>query len=122
MSGLILARLAVAAVWAHQGLWCKLLGRAPQHRSILETTAQASSSWAGKLLITVGAVECGLAVWVIAGTGGRACAAVQTGLLSSMNAAALWRARHLIPDVAGMLLQNCAFLMLAWIAAGQVRL
>jgi AbrB family looped-hinge helix DNA binding protein len=29
-------RLAVALVWLYQGLWCKVLGRCPGHRAIVE--------------------------------------------------------------------------------------
>ena len=37
-----------------------------------------------------------------------------------MNATALLRARKLISDPVGMLLQNSIFVILAWIAAGQL--
>jgi hypothetical protein len=29
--------VVVAAVWLHQGLWCKVLGRDPSHRAVLGT-------------------------------------------------------------------------------------
>ena len=45
---------------------------------------------------------------------------MQTLLLVSMNAAGLLWARRLISEPAGMLLQNFVFLMLAWVAAGQL--
>jgi hypothetical protein len=44
----------------------------------------------------------------------------QTILLAAMNATALLRARNFISDPVGMLLQNCVFLIFAWIAAGQL--
>lgn len=120
MSSLMLPRIAVASVWIYQGLWCKLLGHAPHHRRIVEATPFFNSLWARRALVVLALFECGLGAWVLSGIRAHVAAMVQTVLLVSMNTTALLRARNLISDPAGMLLQNAAFLMLAWIAAGQL--
>ena len=119
LSPLVL-RLAIASVWFYQGFWCKLLGHAPQHRKIVETTPFLDSFRARQALIALGIWECLLAAWVLSGIHARDAAVMQTLLLVSMNAAGLLWARSLISDAVAMLLQNFAFLLLAWIAAGQV--
>lgn len=119
MSSLMLPRIAIASVWIYQGLWCKLLGHAPHHRKIVETTPFLNASRARQFLTALGVFECLLAAWAFSGIRAREAAAVQTVLLISMNTVALLRARNLISDPVGMLLQNCVFLILAWIAAGQ---
>jgi hypothetical protein len=43
---------------------------------------------------------------------------VQTALIAARNAGGLWRSRRLIQDPVGMIVQNAAFLVLAWVAAG----
>jgi hypothetical protein len=120
MSSLIVPRIAIASVWIYQGLWCKLLGHAPHHRNIVETTPFLNSCRARRFLLALGAFECVLAGWAFSGIRAREAAAAQTVLLVSMNTVALLRARNLIPDPVGMLLQNSVFLILAWIAAGQL--
>lgn len=118
MHTLLVARIAIASVWMYQGLWCKLLGQAPRHQEIVETTPFLRSTSARRALVAVGSFECLLSVWVLCGVWARTAAAAQTLLLVGMNTIALWRARGLISDPAGMLLQNFALLVLAWIAAG----
>jgi ABC-type glycerol-3-phosphate transport system permease component len=103
----------------YQGLWCKLLGRAARHRKIVEATPFLNSFRARYFLVALGIFECVLAAWALSGLRQRGAAVVQTVLLISMNTVALFRARNLISDPPGMLLQNCAFLILTWIAAGQ---
>ena len=118
MSSLMVPRIAIAGVWIYQGLWCKLLGHAPHHQKIVEATPFLNSSWARPFLLALGMFECVLAAWVLSGIRAREAAVVQTILLVSMNAIALLRARNLISDSVGMLLQNFVFLVLAWIASG----
>lgn len=119
MISLLLPRIAVASVWIYQGLWCKLLGHAPHHQKIAETTPFLNASVAHRLLVALGVLECALGAWAFSGIWAREAAVVQTVLLISMNTVALIRAGNLISDPAGMLLQNCVFLILAWIATGQ---
>jgi hypothetical protein len=117
MPSLILPRAAIALVWLYQGLWCKLLGRAPHHQKIVGTVPFLNSWQARQVLLGLGSLECVLALWVLSGFGAREAAVMQTLLLGSMNAAGLLWSRNLIPDPVGMLLQNFVFLLLAFYAA-----
>jgi uncharacterized membrane protein YphA (DoxX/SURF4 family) len=120
MSSLFLPRTAIALVWIYQGFWCKLLGHAPHHQKIVESTPFFNSSLARPALLGLGLFECALAAWVVSGIRAREAAVVQTVLLVFMNTAGILWARSLISDTAGMLLQNFAFLLLAWVAAGEL--
>ncbi len=117
---LLLPRTAIALVWIYQGFWCKLLGHAPHHRNVVETVPFFNSSRARQALLLLGLIECVLAAWVLSGFRAREAALMQTVLLVSMNTAGLLWARSQIPDPVGMLLQNFVFLLLAWVAAGQL--
>jgi hypothetical protein len=108
----ILIRASLAAVWLHQGLWNKLLRPDDRHRAIV------AAAGVPRALFWLGAVETATAFWVLSGWGAVAGAWFQTSLIVGMNAGGLLRARRFIPDPAAMLLQNTAFLVLAWVAAG----
>jgi len=112
-----LIRAAVAAVWLYQGLWCKLLGGAGRHAEIVASLPLLGASAAHGLLLAIGAAECALAFWTLSGVNLRAAAAAQTLMLAAMNGGALLWAGHLISDPAAMLLQDFAFVLLAWVAA-----
>jgi hypothetical protein len=112
---LAIIRAALAAVWLHQGLWSKLLRPNPRHQEIV-----AAAGLPGALL-WLGTVETATALWVLSGWSAVGVAWLQSGLIVGMNAGGLLRARRYIPDPAGMLLQNAAFLVLAWVAAGVLR-
>jgi hypothetical protein len=71
------------------------------------------------LLYAIGAVECGLAAWVLSGRQPMLAALAQTTLLVGMNSCGLLWARQIIPDPGGMIVKNAAFLVLAWVAAAQ---
>ena len=88
------------------------MGRDRRHRQIAEA---AGFGWA---VVALGLAEALIAVWVITGYAPVAAAVVQTTAIVAMNAGGLWRGRRFIDDPAGMVLQNAAFLMLAWVAAG----
>lgn len=118
MSNLI-PRAAVASIWMYQGLWCKLLGRMPHHREIVETVPFLNTSRAHRAVVALGLVECVIALTVLFGIWAREAALLQTFLLAAMNAAGLIWASRAIRDPFGMLLQNFAFLVLAWIVAGR---
>jgi len=55
-----------------------------------------------------------MALWALAGWMPGWSALVQTILLAAMNLGGLIWARRMIPDVAGMVVQNFAFLVLVW--------
>ncbi len=118
MPSLLVLRTAIASVWLYQGLWSKLLGRAPRHQKIVGTVPSLNSGQARGAVMLLGSLECLLAVWVLSGIRAREAALMETLLLGSMNAAGLLWARKLIPDPMNMLLQNFIFLLLAWVAAG----
>ncbi len=120
MPSLLLPRVAIALVWLYQGLWCKLLDRAPQHRKIVGAVPFLDSSQARQALFVLGSLECVLAVWVLSGFRAHEAALVQTLLLASMNIAGIFWARSLIADPVGMLLQNFVFLLLVWFGRGQL--
>jgi hypothetical protein len=107
-------RLPIAAVWLYQGLWCKLLGHAAHQAAIVGGVPLLNAQF---ILPAIGVAECALSAWVLAGWKPFSAAAAQTLLLAGMNIAGIvWSSRLLI-DPAGMLLQNAAFLTLAWVAA-----
>jgi hypothetical protein len=107
-------RLPVAAVWLYQGLWCKLLGHAAHQAAIAGGVPLLNARF---ILPAIGVAECALSTWVLAGWKPLVAAAAQTLLLAGMNIAGIVWSSHLLNDPAGMLLQNAAFLTLAWVAA-----
>lgn len=111
-----LIRLAIALVWLYQGFWCKVLGGVPRHEAIIAAVPFIGSAAGRSALIALGLLECGIGLWVLSGRWMRQVAIVQTALLAAMNAGGLICAVHLIPDPAGMVLQNFTFLLLIWIA------
>lgn len=112
-----LIRGAVAAVWLHEGLWCKLLRGDPNQWRIVESVPHVDARLANALLLALGAVESLLAVWIVSAFAPLACAATQTLLLSGLNSGGLAFGRARIHDPAGMVVKNAAFLVLAWVAA-----
>ncbi len=122
MPPLLLTRIAVAAVWLYEGLWCKLLGRQPHQVEVVGAVPVFGERRAAWLLRLIGVVECLLAVWVLSGWRPLYAAAAQTALLVGMNSAGLFWARRVIPDPGGMVVKNFAFLVLAWVAAAQAGL
>ena len=111
-----LIRLAIALVWLYQGFWCKVLGGVPRHEAVIAAVPFIGSAAGRSALIALGLLECGIGLWVLSGRWMRQAAIVQTVLLAAMNTGGLIWATHLIPDPAGMVLQNFTFLLLIWIA------
>jgi DoxX-like protein len=122
MPPLVLTQVAVAAVWLYEGLWCKLLGGVPHQFDVVEAVPLFDARSAAWILRTLGVIECGLALWVLSGWQPVLAAAAQTGLLVTMNSGGLLWARRIIPDPAGMVVKNFAFLVLAWVVAAQAGL
>jgi len=112
-----LIRLSIALVWFYQGLWCKVLGGISRHEAVIASVPLIGPAAGHTVLIALGLLECGIAVWVLLGRWMRRAAIVQTVLLAAMNAGGLIWAAHLIPDPAGMILQNFTFLLLIWVAS-----
>ena len=119
MPPLLLTRIAIAAVWLYEGLWCKVLGRMPGQGDIVASVPFLGPGRGPGLLTAIGVVECGLALWVLGGWAPVWAAAIQTLLLVGMNSFGLVFARRLIHDPGGMVVKNFAFLVLVWVAAAQ---
>lgn len=112
---LILIRASVAAVWVYEGLWCKILGRVRSQLDVATAMPGFGQYFGAPLLKLLGFVECGLAVWVIAGVAPGVCAVAQTALLLVLNTNGLLWARRFIHEPAGMVVKNIAFLVLVWV-------
>jgi hypothetical protein len=110
-------RASIALVWLYQGLWLKVLAREPRHQAIVSSVPFLSPPQARVALVTIGLLECAIALWVLSGQAAPQAALVQTALLLSMNMCGLIWASRLIPDPVGMLLQNLTFLILVWVSA-----
>ena len=112
-----LIRLAVAAVWLYEGVWCKLLGREPNQLRIVDSAPLRGPLSGAAFLRTLGLLELGVGLWALSGGAPVACAVAQTLLLASLNAGGLLWARGLIHDPPGMLVKNLSFLVLVWVCA-----
>jgi uncharacterized membrane protein YphA (DoxX/SURF4 family) len=112
-----LGRIAIAAVWLYHGVWNKLLAPVGRHASIVATAADLGGWSPRTTLALIGVGEVLLAVWVLSGTKPRWAAIAQTLVLVAMNAGGLLWARDQIADPGGMIVQNCALLVLIWIVA-----
>ena len=112
-----LIRVAVAAVWLYEGLWCKLLGGDPNQLRVVEAVPRFGPRVGAMFLKTLGTVEVAMGLWALSGIAPLACAVAQTVLLVALNANGLIWSRHLIHDPAGMVVKNFAFLVLAWVSA-----
>ena len=112
--GLMVVRVAIAAVWLYEGLWNKLLGRAPRQDDIVASVPRLGPLFGPVFLKTLGVVEVALAVWVLSGFAPGVCALTQVALLIGMNIGGLLWARQSIHDPAGMVVKNAAFLVLVW--------
>jgi hypothetical protein len=127
-----LAPLLAAAVWLHQGLWCKVLGEDPTHRAVLGTVPglrgpnartglrgpNAEAGLAGRradvATTVLGLAETALAVGVVAGGRRRWVAGLQTALVAGFNAGGLLLGRQHIEHPGRLLIRNGAFLALIW--------
>jgi hypothetical protein len=110
-------RIAVAAVWLYEGLWCKLLGRERRQLEVVEAVPRLGPAVGALFLKMLGAVEVAMAMWAVSGMTPVPCVVAQTLLLVTLNANGLLWARHVIHDPGGMVVKNIAFLTLAWVAA-----
>ena len=118
MPPLWLLQAAVAAVWLYEGLWCKVLARSPHEFEVVEQVPFLAPSTSHALLRLLGVLEALLGAWVLSGWQPVAAALVQTGLLIGLNTSGIYFSRDRIPDPAGMVVKNAAFLVLAWATAG----
>lgn len=112
-----LIRVAVAAVWLYEGLWCKLLRGQPHEFEVVKAVPRFGPRYGVLFLQVLGVVEVTLALWILSAVAPVLCAVVQTVLLVTLNANGLLWSRHLIHDPAGMVVKNSAFLVLVWVGA-----
>ena len=112
-----LIHCAVAAVWVYEGLWCKLLGGQPHQLQVVKTVPNYGSRLGKFLIKALGLIEVALAIWVLSRFAPILCAVAQTLLLIALNTGGLLWARQIIHDPAGMVIENFAFLLLAWVSA-----
>jgi len=118
MPPLWLLQAAVAAVWLYEGLWCKVLARSPHEFEVVAQVPFLAPTTSHALLRLLGVLEALLGAWVLTGWQPVAAALVQTGLLVGLNTSGIYFSRDRIPDPAGMVVKNAAFLVLAWATAG----
>ena len=111
------ARLAVAGVWAYQGVWAKLLARAPEQRDILGAVPGVGPRRAKATMVALGLAETAMAAWVVSGRAPRACLAAQGAAIAAMNAGGLRWSRERIPHPRRLLARNAGFIALACLAA-----
>ena len=112
-----LIRVAVAAVWLYEGLWCKLLRGQPHEFEVVAAVPRFGPRFGALFLRMLGIVEIALAVWTLSALSPILCAAFQTLLLVALNASGLLWARRIIHDPGGMVVKNFAFLVLVWVCA-----
>ena len=110
------ARLAVAGVWAYQGVWAKLLAREPGQRAILAAVPGVGPGRARTATVAIGLAETAMAAWVLSGRAPRACLATQGAAVAAMNAGGLRWAPSAIPHPRRLPARNACFLSLAWLA------
>lgn len=79
-----LARYAIAAVWAVNGLVCKLLQLVPRHEQIVARIL--GPAYAAPLTQLIGLGEVLMAAWVLSRRWPGWCVAAQVGLILTMNA------------------------------------
>ena len=112
-----LIRVAVAAVWLYEGLWCKLLCGQPHEFKVVEAVPHFGPRIGALFLQVLGVAEVALAAWTLSATVPIECATTQTLLLIALNGTGSLWARHIIHDPVGMIVKNFAFLVLVWVAA-----
>ena len=113
-----LVRVAVAAVWVYEGLWCKVLRGQPHELEVVSAVPYFGPRIGRLFLQTLGIVEVALGAWTLSAVAAMPCAVAQTLLLVALNASGILFARRIIHDLAGMVVKNFAFLALVWVMAG----
>lgn len=108
---------AVAAVWLHQGLWAKILGRDTRHTDIVGDVPLIGPRWARSATVAIGTAEVVVAFWVLSDRRPTAAATTQTLMLAAMNAGGLTVSHDRIPEPTRLLARNLGFLALVWASA-----
>jgi len=112
---LVVIRSSIAIVWFYEGLWCKILGRVHSQVEIVAAVPRLGPRFGPRFLKALGMAEVALGLWVMAGIAPARCAVCQVVLLVLLNGNGLLWARRIIPEPAGMIVKNMAFLVLVWV-------
>ena len=112
-----LIRMAVAAVWLYEGLWCKLLRGEPREFEVVKAVPRYGPRFGVPFLMALGVVEVAIGVGLLSRIAPLLCAVARTVLLVSLNVNGLIWTRDVIHDPRGMGVKNFAFLVLAWVSA-----
>ena len=107
--------LATAAVWLLFGVWFKVFGMVPRHKLIV--AAVLGEAGAGPVTVLIGAAEIAMSLWILSGIYPRACAAVQSIAIATMNGLELSLARDLLLAPILMICINTVFLIVVWYCA-----
>jgi len=105
-------RFGTAAVWLVFGIGFKILGLVPRHRLIVAAVVGTSS--AGPVTVLIGMAEVAVGIWILTESRPRACAAVQTAAIMTMNTLELTLAKDLLWSPALMVCGNVVLLSAAW--------
>lgn len=105
-------RVIVALVWLHEGLWQKLIVRAPHEVAVVEAVGPVGLLAPLQLLLLIGAGETLLALGVLSGWFWRALSVFQIVLLVTMNTIGIISSGGTaIPDPVGLVIKNLPLLM-----------
>ena len=107
-------RIAIAAVWLYEGLYCKLLGGIAHQEQVVAAHPLFNARTATVMLKGLGVVELCLGLWLLSGWEMWSAALFSTVLLVSLNTNGLLFSRKYIPDPGGMVTKNFALLVLTW--------
>ena len=110
--------LATAGVWFLFGIWFKVLGMVPRHRSIV--AAILGEAAAGPAVVLIGAAETAIAFWILSGIYPRLCAVVQSIVIATMNTLELSFAHDLLLAPTLMVAANVLFLIIVWLCAFKI--
>lgn len=108
-------KLATATVWLLFGMWFKVLGMVPRHKQIVASVVGEAE--AGPVTVGIGVSEIAIALWILSGFYPRACAALQSIAIVTMNALELSLARDLLLAPIVMICANTLFLVVVWYCA-----
>lgn len=73
----------IAAVWLVNGLFCKVLGLVPRHEQIVARIL--GNGFSQYLIIIIGILEIGMAIWVVSNIKSKLNAIVQITIVAVMN-------------------------------------
>jgi uncharacterized membrane protein YphA (DoxX/SURF4 family) len=111
----LVLRILIGSVWVFHGLYSKLLDGIPRHRLIVARVLGDDLATVATRAVGVGEILLG--IWALSHRWPRACAAVQTLAIVTMNTLEISRAPDLLISAPGMVAVNLAFLSLSWYSA-----